>query len=971
MNCHVPPAARLAVVALLTSALLSGVALAQTSANGAIRGRVSDEQGGVVPGLTVTAASPTVAGMFTAITDAQGLYRLVDLPPGEYLISAELMGFAKLERPGVVVRAGLNLSVDIVMKIGALTETVQVRQETPMLDVSRPVQAVNIQGELQRALPTSGRRDYTDFLELTPGMNSYVSPSAGGGLYHMRGSRIESHVVQVDGADMGSLRQARPDYIGMSTDTLEDVEVKSAVSDASAPLGNGAVMNIATPTGSNVIRGSMSTGYTNRDWHANNNPGGETNSSSLALVDVSGGTPIVRDRMWLFGSFRKIDRQIGLGGRNDQRIALARAIHGSGWSPFDNAIKVTNYFVKGTTQLGRHRVEGFYQYDMSPKESNYFESTLNAAVSVFGGSGYSARVSSLWGRSVTTRFGIAWNNKTINGNVSNLDGYFVSNIPERPVHLGSFISGATRVGDGMFVNAGIEDNYDVTPSQKLTINGDLTYYRSGWLGSHELQVGVYLQPRMRGGTTLYYANGGRATEDYVVNDRNNFAAGITMFHYRVYDPAQIETSRVTASDNAFYIQDAWKVSNRMTVTGGVRLDQVKSRDEFVDVETQNSLEIGPRFGATYVLTADQNNILYASWGRVHDLVGLGDIPTLGSATAGFTDYYDNDLNGTFETQFVTPGGTTTSNTRRIDRDRHQPFIDEWTAGYRRQFAGQIAVSAGFARRVYKDRPAQVEVNGIYDGVEFKGYGALDPNVNTIFLFTNDVWNSQVYEAIETSFTKRGEKLQLISSYVRQWRHLSGTWQPNDVASFVQPEAFPNNRAIGTPRQAPSNSLPPGGADVFGNTAWQDHTFRFSALYTLPYGFDFGAHYVYQSGPYTGPIVDRIAAADPRFGPAQVVGPTGRRVANPLATTIRFKFATRGEGQVKADARQELNLKVTKRIKLNRYTVEFGGALYNLTNQGAIERWSSGAGQFYSSGNYLAPTSLQPPRSYELNAKFSF
>jgi hypothetical protein len=431
-------------------------------------------------------------------------------------------------------------------------------------------------------------------------------------------------------------------------------------------------------------------------------------------------------------------------------------------------------------------------------------------------------------------------------------------------------------------------------------------------------------------------------------------------------------SSVTASDNAVYVQDAWRTSKRLTITGGLRLDQVKSRDEFVDLETQNSLEVGPRFGATYALTSDQNNILYGSVGRVHDLVILGDVPTLGSASATYTDYYDNDLNGTFETVRVTPGGTSTSTTRRIDPNRHQPFFDEWTAGFRRQFPGQIAVSVGFAHRSYKDRPAQVEVNGIYDGVVFMGYGALDPNVNTIYQYTNDVWNSQVYDAIESSFTKRGDRLQLIASYVRQWRHLAGTWQPNDVASFVQPEAFANNKAIGTPRTAPSNSLPPGGSDVFGNTAWQDHTLRFSVVYFLPLDTRFGAHYVYQSGPYTGPVVENIAAPDPRFGPTSVTLENGRKVTNPLATTVRFAFADRGEGQVKADPRQELNLKFTKNLRLNdRYVVELGFAVYNLTNQGAIERWSSGAGRRYSSGNYLAATSLQPPRSYELNAKFSF
>ena len=86
-----------------------------------------------------------------------------------------------------MVRAGINFVVDISLKVGSLEETVQVTAETPMLDVDKPVQAVNIAGELQRTLPLSSRRDYTDFLEATPGLNTYVNPQSGGGISFSRG----------------------------------------------------------------------------------------------------------------------------------------------------------------------------------------------------------------------------------------------------------------------------------------------------------------------------------------------------------------------------------------------------------------------------------------------------------------------------------------------------------------------------------------------------------------------------------------------------------------------------------------------------------------------------------------------------------------------------------------------------------------------------------------------------------------
>jgi hypothetical protein len=353
---------------------------------------------------------------------------------------------------------------------------------------------------------------------------------------------------------------------------------------------------------------------------------------------------------------------------------------------------------------------------------------------------------------------------------------------------------------------------------------------------------------------------------------------------------------------------------------------------------------------------------------VHDLVGLGDIPTTGSATAATRNIYDNNLDGIFETERFTPGATTVLRNRVIDPERHQPFFDEWTVGFRRQFPGQISTSIGYAHRVYKDRPAYVEINGIYDGVVFKGYK--DESQNEIYLDTNDSWNQQVYDGLEIAVTKRGAKLQIISSYVRQWPKMAGTWQPNDNASFLQPNHFATNHAIGTPRRAPSNSLPPGGADVFGNTAWQDHTFRLSTVYQLPWDLQASAHYVFQSGPYTGPIVTRIAASDPQFGPPSVTLSNGRVVTNPLATTIRYAFSNRGDGQVKADARKELGLKVTKSFRFARYRAEAGVGVYNVFNSGTIERYASDAGQLYSP-NYLGYEGYQPPRSADLVFKFTF
>ena len=107
------------VVALILAAAIP--VAAQISAGGSVRGTIRDEQGGVLPGVTVTATSPGTPRPTTAVTDSQGVYRLMDLQPGIWNISAEIQGFSKYERRGVEVRAALNIEVDITMKVGALS----------------------------------------------------------------------------------------------------------------------------------------------------------------------------------------------------------------------------------------------------------------------------------------------------------------------------------------------------------------------------------------------------------------------------------------------------------------------------------------------------------------------------------------------------------------------------------------------------------------------------------------------------------------------------------------------------------------------------------------------------------------------------------------------------------------------------------------------------------------------------------
>src|SRR5918993_2632113 len=113
----------LAVVVLALSMPLG--ADAQTG-EASLRGYVRDEQGGVLPGVVVTASGPAIMTPATATTDAAGYYRLVNLPPGTYVLKAELSGFSIQQREGINVRAGSTFQMDVVMQLGNVQETVTV-----------------------------------------------------------------------------------------------------------------------------------------------------------------------------------------------------------------------------------------------------------------------------------------------------------------------------------------------------------------------------------------------------------------------------------------------------------------------------------------------------------------------------------------------------------------------------------------------------------------------------------------------------------------------------------------------------------------------------------------------------------------------------------------------------------------------------------------------------------------------------
>ncbi|HYU78507.1 MAG TPA: TonB-dependent receptor, partial [Vicinamibacterales bacterium] len=668
-----------AFVAVLVDAVLvlaTAPAAAAQTGDGSLRGYVKDGQGGVLPGVTVTALSPALLAPVTSITDGGGYYRLLNLPPGTYAVTAELSGFSTYRREGIVMRAGTTFTVDIELKVGSLEETITVTGESPMIETGRPTSVLNIDGELARAAPVTSRRLFSDALDLAPGVGSRnVDDGVGRRAYYFRGSHIYAHAFQLEGAPASAYIDSAAHSMGMGGDTIQDVEIKLGGADASTPLSTGVVMNVVTPRGQNQYKGSVVFSYQPLSWNDDNTaggaaPGGLPTFQKVNQWDLSLGGRIIRDRVWFYGTYRYADLLNGIS-RTEQDLAYLRAFRPD-FEPFDNFSKSKQPFVKLTTQFGQHELSGFWQNDRNRFSSDRERNTHPISPRGTGGSLYQIKLNSVWGTRLQTSVQASYNNK----GGADVDTYedFPGFGPSVDVHQSTRISQGLPTGTGRLVTMNNAETLSIAPSSMLVLRGDLTYYREGWGGSHEFKTGMWAAPRLERDVFSRALNDGFTLERVRQRDANNPAAGLVPFQRTYVSPIELQTTAARDRDSAVYVQDSWKPHPRLTANIGIRADFVRRFDDIFDVERMNSTNIGPRVGGAFLITRDARNVLRAFYGRVHEQVnGRDPITTFGPTSRRETrNIYDANGDGVFETEVLTPAATVEINRLAFDRNLHQP-----------------------------------------------------------------------------------------------------------------------------------------------------------------------------------------------------------------------------------------------------------------------------------------------------------
>ena len=969
---------RQTVVALIVVLMsTAGADLAAQGGDGSLRGTVRDQQGGALPGVTVTATSDVLLAPVVALTDAAGNYRLINLPPGTFIVSAELAGFSKVRHEGILLRAGSNFQVDITMEIGAVAETVTVAGDAPMLEVTKPSNVLTIDAEFQKEAPVVEGKFWSDFLMLTPGVISRPHNDASGRQNYF-GNAVEHRdaVTLMEGLYAGNYNDFNINRTGLSSEAIQDTEVKTGGVDAASPMGYGLVINMISKSGGNQFHGTGVVAHQPFRWNANNVTSGTPATRQVHQYDASFGGPLRPDRTWFFGALRYTDNKSGTG-RTPEQLGYHQAFFPD--RPLGNN-SITGYqpWVKVSAKLNpNHDLALIYQGDRLLLNVVGAEDYEQIEVLSTGGPMYGGKLTSVWSQHLTTTFSASYNTK--GGN--DVDSYaFDREGPVVSIHREAFLNQGVLQGSGLLLQGGqwqstaCDACYDLDTSSITMVRGDLTYYKEGRGGSHQIQAGFLAMPRSIYDKNVRYLNNGFILEERRMANPANAAAGTIPFHRQyVIGDLNLDQSNGRDKDIGFYAQDSWRAA-RLTTTLGLRVDLVRRFDVLRNLRRQSSAEVAPRLGFSYVLTADAKNVLRGTYGKYHQqLMGTRNpVPSFGGNDAqGMRHEYDLDSNGVFETAIVQPPVATSVSTLQFDPNLHQPYFDEWSIGYRRQFPGEIAMDVAGIVKVNHDQYAQVDINGVYPdgpGKPFGGFGRVDPNQGLLYRLTNNSWSTTHYRALQATITKNmTHGFQMLFTAQRQWQHLEGTWNPSDPARFIQPDAFPNNKNIWrTDGVQDQNSLATGNSLV-NNPMWNPYSVRMAGTWHAPWDLVTSGSYTIVAGNWTGPVIDQLPANSPLlapFGPSTVVSSTGVRQSNPLATRIRFYYPTRGEGQPRAPDVHIVGVKVGKRIALGRGSnVEVAAEVFNLLNGGLFTEFSrQGANRIYNPQTFRTYTNPQTPRA---------
>jgi outer membrane receptor protein involved in Fe transport len=894
---------------------------------GKIDGVVTDEQGAPLPGVTVELTSAVLmGGVQSQITSERGTYRFANLPPGTYKIAFKLQGFKTVEQPNLIVSLNTTTTQDVSLVQSTLEELVTVTAASPVVDVTKSGVSTTYAKEALEKLPFN-RSTYFDIVNQTAGFTTAHGES--GSRFTAYGSNSEENGMYVDGVDLSN-PEIGTAWAWPVPDMFEEVEITGI--GAQAEYGNfaGAVVNIVTKSGGNSFSGSASyygqydgvTGDNNPQPYNEQTGEGYYSFHRDKWYDYAFtlGGPILKDKLWFFGIYNN----------NKDSATDFNNLPGYPYNSTHN-----EQFVKVSAQPGKaHKIVLMYN-----RQRDYYADAASPTLLPEAAAAETDLVN-IWTGMWTW---LISNNTFFEAKYS---GYFSPNdylpafgskdeIYTNPNHY----DGATGVTSGGLSWPWF---YEVTRNQ---VNATLTHYADDFLaGDHEFKAGVQFN---RGTSDTY---GGYSAGKYYYDWDG--------YPYYLYVQ---DTNRYggTVVNTGVFIDDSWKIGDRLTVNLGLRYDHHQASipafplmsnfketgqtgKSVDDLFTWNSL--APRVGIAYQLTADQKTLFKASYGRyyVYPYIANWEWPGVNAPTK-YTYLYNWDILD-WELVDVLPGTAQFT----MDPNIKNPYYDQFSVGLERELAANFSIAATYIYKEGKENFGYEDRGRVFEQVtrvsedNGQAYQAWNwvGGENDYWLTNPDGWG-QTYNAVMVEFNKRYANNWLFNASV-VWSKAEGLiLSSRATGSYGMSQSLTwYTGQFGTDPNDLINARGPLNLDK----RWM---VKASFGYNFPWDILFSANYLYTSGR---PTLKQVRIADLNQ-PYQVI-----IQADP-------------KGEERFDDQHLLNFRLEKTFNLYKTArLSIIGDLFNVLNDATVTRWQSSS---VWRDTYQLPSWIPYPRRFQLGVKFLF
>ena len=601
---------RILTAFILTLAIGSSAFAQSTAINGTIEGTVTDDQGALLPGVTVTVTNIDTGEQRVVVTNESGLYRAPLLSLGTYRVAAELQGFKKFEQTGVSLRAGQTAVIDVGLAVGAIAETITVTADSPLIDLAKIEQGRTLSEEEIKTLPLTSRNPY-NFALLQPGVVGFETNEFGVPRLTANGALLRVN-YQVDGSN-----NTQKDRAGLRQMPMSEVmirEVKVVTSGYAPEFGQtmGLVYNAITPSGTNRLKGQGSYRLQRQSMVAlpfYTAAGAAKPPTDVNVYTFDLGGPVVRDKTHFFGGYEHTERDLSglsvitISPANQAALGLTEPAYQPRGLNTEFAIgKVDHQLSSGNRLSVRYM---FFD--------NFITANVGGGIlSVQRANDFADRQHSTGAQLISTIGATTLNELRVQYATRSQ-----SRVPNAVSGSGPAINiaGVAQFGGPV---AAISDSGFGFTQNVLQVNDNLTFLK----GNHSIKTGLDLQwvadTRTSAAAQLYTFPSVAAY--LAARDGSNRLSYTSFTQYFGLPDLEYNTAQY-----GFFIQDDWRMTPDFKILYGVRYDLYGAPDGVPNAPVATSREfptsdsnVAPRLGAVWTLGESKRSVVRFNTGLMYD-----------------------------------------------------------------------------------------------------------------------------------------------------------------------------------------------------------------------------------------------------------------------------------------------------------------------------------------------------------------